>query len=74
MVTGDASVSSRLLENHFDLIFFTGSPSIGKIVYRAATKFLTPCVMELGGKKYVCKIAFCFFLFIQIVNKKNRII
>ncbi|KAH9418716.1 aldehyde dehydrogenase 3, member A2 [Dermatophagoides pteronyssinus] len=50
VVTGDASVSSRLLENHFDLIFFTGSPSIGKIVYRAATKFLTPCVMELGGK------------------------
>lgn len=51
IVIGDADVSTRLLENRFDLIFFTGSPMIGRIVYNAASKFLTPCVMELGGKK-----------------------
>ncbi|KAH7643208.1 hypothetical protein HUG17_9899 [Dermatophagoides farinae] len=48
IVIGDADVSTRLLENRFDLIFFTGSPMIGRIVYNAASKFLTPCVMELG--------------------------
>lgn len=53
IVTGDADVSTRLLENRFDLIFFTGSPMIGRIVYNAASKFLTPCVMELGGKNPV---------------------
>lgn len=52
MVIGDVNVSRSLLENRFDLIFFTGSTSVGQIVYRAATKFLTPCVMELSGKKY----------------------
>ena len=32
------------------MIFFTGSPPVGKIVHQAAAKNLTPCVLELGGK------------------------
>ncbi|MGX4686080.1 aldehyde dehydrogenase family protein [Vagococcus sp. JNUCC 83] len=34
----------------FDFIFFTGSSSVGKIILEAASKNLTPCVLELGGK------------------------
>ena len=35
---GDASVSTFLLEQKFDHIFFTGSPAIGKVVMAAAAK------------------------------------
>ena len=49
-VEGDAQVSSYLLEQKFDHIFFTGSPAIGKIVMSAAAKHLTSVTLELGGK------------------------
>ena len=39
-----------LLEQRFDLIFFTGSPDVGKTVMEAASKYLIPVVLELGGK------------------------
>ncbi|MFL0297870.1 aldehyde dehydrogenase family protein [Aquirufa novilacunae] len=47
---GDAAVSSFLLEQKFDHIFFTGSPAIGKVVMAAAAKHLTSVTLELGGK------------------------
>lgn len=50
MVQGDRTVNSQLLELRFDMIFFTGSTSLAKIVMRAASQFLTPVVLELGGK------------------------
>merc|ERR1712043_155811 len=37
----------------WDHIFFTGSPSVGKIVMQGAAKHLTPCTLELGGKNPV---------------------
>jgi aldehyde dehydrogenase (NAD+) len=50
MVQGGREVNQILLEQRFDVIFFTGSPALGKIVMQAAAKFLTPVVLELGGK------------------------
>ena len=47
---GPASVSEAILEHRFDLVFFTGSPRVGRLVSAAAARLLTPCVMELGGK------------------------
>ena len=47
---GDATVSTFLLEQKFDHIFFTGSPAIGKVVMSAAAKHLTSVTLELGGK------------------------
>ncbi len=49
-VLGDADVTTKLLENKFDKIFFTGSTQVGKIIYQSAAKHLTPVVLELGGK------------------------
>jgi aldehyde dehydrogenase (NAD+) len=49
-VTGGVPETTALLDQHWDLIFFTGSPAIGKIVHQAAAKHLTPTVLELGGK------------------------
>lgn len=47
---GGADVSTALLEERFDHIFFTGSEQIGRIVMTAAAKYLTPVTLELGGK------------------------
>ncbi|MHA8105854.1 aldehyde dehydrogenase family protein [Aquirufa sp. 5-AUSEE-100C1] len=49
-VEGDAQISTYLLAQKFDHIFFTGSPAIGKIVMAAAAKNLTSVTLELGGK------------------------
>jgi len=53
VIEGDASVSTELLSLPFDHIFFTGSPSVGKIVMAAASKQLTSVTLELGGKSPV---------------------
>lgn len=53
VVEGGAEVSTALLEQPFDHIFFTGSPAVGKIVMAAAAKHLTSVTLELGGKSPV---------------------
>ena len=50
VVIGGAETTMELLEQHFDFIFFTGSPRVGKIVMESASKHLTPVLLELGGK------------------------
>lgn len=50
VVQGNRTVNAALLEQRWDLIFFTGSPSLGKTVMAAASRNLTPVVLELGGK------------------------
>ncbi|MEA5511235.1 aldehyde dehydrogenase [Crocosphaera sp. UHCC 0190] len=50
VIEGGKKSSQELLGKKFDYIFFTGSPSIGKIVMESAAKYLTPVTLELGGK------------------------
>lgn len=50
VVEGGIPETTKLLEQKFDKIFFTGSVPVGKIVYQAAAKHLTPVTLELGGK------------------------
>lgn len=50
IVEGNREVNQTLLAERWDLIFFTGSPSLGKMVMASASKNLTPVVLELGGK------------------------
>lgn len=50
VVQGNRDVNSALLEERWDLIFFTGSPGLGRKVMEAAARNLTPVVLELGGK------------------------
>jgi len=50
VVQGNREVNRQLLDMKWDLIFFTGSPSLGRQVMEAASKNLTPVVLELGGK------------------------
>jgi len=50
IIQGDQLVSSALLKLKFNHIHFTGSPMVGKLVMEAASKHLTSCTLELGGK------------------------
>lgn len=50
VVHGAKETNTRLFSKKFDLIFFTGSPKLGKIVMKAAAENLTPVILELGGK------------------------
>ena len=50
LVQGDRTVNTALLEQRWDMIFFTGSPALGRTVMSAAARNLTPVVLELGGK------------------------
>lgn len=50
LIEGGIEASTALLELPFNHIFFTGAPSIGKIVMTAAAKHLSSVTLELGGK------------------------
>ena len=50
VVQGNRNVNTVLLEQRWDLIFFTGSPALAKTVMAAAAQHLTPVILELGGK------------------------
>lgn len=50
VVTGGRQENASLLEQKFDLIFFTGSQTVGREVLRHAAENLIPTVLELGGK------------------------
>lgn len=50
IVQGGKEIGEFLLQKRWDLIFFTGSTAVGKIVMKAAAEHLTPVVLELGGK------------------------
>ena len=50
VVQGGQDVSTALLKERFDSIFFTGGERVGRIVLQAAAEYLTPVTLELGGK------------------------
>jgi aldehyde dehydrogenase (NAD+) len=50
VVEGGVPETTALLEQRFDLVFYTGNGTVGRIVMQAAAKHLTPVVLELGGK------------------------
>ncbi len=50
VVTGGREENKELLNQKFDMIFFTGSQEVGKEILHKAADNLTPVVLELGGK------------------------
>lgn len=53
VVTGGPEVAAEFSSLPFDHLFFTGSPSVGARVQRAAAEHLVPVTLELGGKNPV---------------------
>lgn len=50
VVQGGKEANQELFKFSFDIMFFTGSPGVGKIVMKAAAEHLSRVVLELGGK------------------------
>jgi aldehyde dehydrogenase (NAD+) len=50
VIEGGRAENQALLDDTYDMIFFTGSATVGKTVMQAAARHLTPVVLELGGK------------------------
>ena len=50
VVQGNREANTELLKHRYDLVFFTGSPALGKLVMESQARYLTPLVLELGGK------------------------
>eukprot|EP00741_Cyanophora_paradoxa_P003056 tig00000663_g2968.t1 len=50
LVTGYGDAGQAVVQRGSDKIVFTGSPGVGRRVMEAASKTLTPVVLELGGK------------------------
>ncbi|WP_245766526.1 aldehyde dehydrogenase [Pustulibacterium marinum] len=50
VIEGGPELAQQLLKQQWDYIFYSGSTKIGREVYQAAAKNLTPVTLELGGK------------------------
>lgn len=50
VIEGGVDTTQQLLKLPFNHIFFTGSPTVGKIVMKAAADHLCSVTLELGGK------------------------
>jgi len=53
VIEGEKETTAELLKQRFDIIFFTGSTEVGKLVMKAASENLIPVILELGGKSPV---------------------
>lgn len=53
IVNGEAAEATELLKQRFDVMSYTGSTTVGRIVAKAAAKQLTPVLLEMGGKNPV---------------------
>ena len=53
VVQGGREQNAALLEQAYDMIFFTGGETVGRLVLEKAAQHLTPTVLELGGKSPV---------------------
>lgn len=62
VICGGPDECTQLLTERFDMVFYTGSTNVGKLVYQACAKHLTPVVLELGGKRLFCFIFYCKFI------------
>ncbi|CAM9391625.1 unnamed protein product, partial [Discosporangium mesarthrocarpum] len=72
VVVGAVPETTKLLEQRFDHIMYTGGAVAGRIIMAAAAKHLTPVTLELGGKcpAYVDKSANLEVTARRLVNTK----
>lgn len=50
VVQGGVPETTKLLEQKWDKIFYTGGPNVGTIIAKKAAETLTPVTLELGGR------------------------
>ncbi|XP_074596638.1 aldehyde dehydrogenase type III isoform X2 [Brevipalpus obovatus] len=50
ILLGGPADTAEALKERYDYIFYTGGDRVGRIIYEAAAKNLTPVTLEMGGK------------------------
>jgi len=50
VIEGGVKETTEILKYKFDIIFYTGSSNVGKIIMKAGSKHLSKMCLELGGK------------------------
>ena len=50
VITGGPDTAQSLTAQPFDHVYFTGSPTVGRLVMKAAAEHLASVTLELGGK------------------------
>jgi aldehyde dehydrogenase (NAD+) len=50
VIEGGVEETTEVLKQKFDHIMYTGGENVARIVMRAASEYLTPVTLELGGK------------------------
>jgi acyl-CoA reductase-like NAD-dependent aldehyde dehydrogenase len=53
IVNGAVEVTTSLLDHPYGHILYTGNNVVAKVIMAAASKYLTPVTLELGGKSPV---------------------
>ena len=53
VITGGPDTAQSLTAQPFDHVYFTGSPTVGRLVMKAAAEHLASVTLELGGKSPV---------------------
>ncbi len=48
-VYGDSAVGKILIDQNIDLIIFTGSSTVGQVIYKKAAEKFIPAILEMGG-------------------------
>lgn len=59
VVTGFAETGAALIDSGIDMMVFTGSVKVGRIVGAACAERLIPCTLELGGKASLIALDDC---------------
>ena len=49
----DIDATTKLLQERFDYLYYTGATTVGRLIHQAANKHLTPVTLQLGGKNPV---------------------
>ena len=49
-IEGGVDIAKELNQKPLDLICYTGSTQVGRMIAQTAAKNLTPCILEMGGK------------------------
>jgi aldehyde dehydrogenase (NAD+) len=69
VVNGAVAETTAVLAERWDKILYTGNGVVGRVVLNAAAKYLTPVILELGGKRYVpCFVLRCLCLAIDCTD------
>jgi len=65
IINGAIQESTVVLDQRFDKILYTGNGIVARIIVQKAAKYLTPVILELGGKSPAILIKIQIYLLLD---------